>query len=208
MALILSLLRHAQHERGPGVLCGRLAGIGLSSAGVGQARSLASRFGREPVDALYTSPAERCRQTADIIGEACGLTPAVLDAAAEVDFGEWSGKAFSALDADPKWRAWNGSRAEAQAPGGEAMRDVSHRVVLLMEKLRSGHGAGSILLVSHAEIIRTTILLTLGLPLQAYERIEIDLASISVVSLQEGGGRVLGLNDVGHLAAIRSVEVA
>ncbi|MCG7359822.1 histidine phosphatase family protein [Roseomonas sp. ACRSG] len=208
MALTLFLLRHAAHDRVGDLLCGRMPGVALGEAGRWQAARLARRFAPGALDALYTSPVQRCRETTAPLGASCGLEPGILPEAEEVDFGAWTGSRFAALEEDPHWRAWNHSRDTAAAPGGEGMAAVRARVQVLLAVLRARHPEGRVALVSHAEIIRTAILEVLGLPLQAYERLEVSPASISALALWPGGGRVLGLNDVAHLADTEEGETA
>lgn len=208
MALTLFLLRHAAHDRVGDLLCGRMPDVALGETGRWQAARLARRFAPGMVDALYTSPVQRCRETAAPLSTRCGLEPGILREAEEVDFGAWTGCRFAALEDDPCWQAWNHSRDTAAAPGGESMAAVRARVQALLEALRAGHPEGRIALVSHAEIIRTALLQVLGLPLQAYERLEVSPASISTLALWPGGGRVLGLNDVAHLADTEEGDTA
>jgi probable phosphoglycerate mutase len=206
MTLTVFLLRHAAHDRVGDLLCGRMPGVALGETGRWQAARLARRFPPGRLDALYSSPVQRCRETAVALGATCGLDAAILPEAEEVDFGDWTGHGFAALEADPRWRDWNRSRDTAAAPGGESMPALRARVLALLEGLQSWHPEGRIALVSHAEIIRTAILQILGLPMQAYERLEVGPASISTLALWTGGGRLLGLNDVAHLASEDSEE--
>jgi probable phosphoglycerate mutase len=50
-------------------------------------------------------------------------------------------------------------------------------------------------LVSHCDVIRATLLLYLGLPVDAYDRIAVDPASVSTVAIGDWGARVLSLNE-------------
>jgi broad specificity phosphatase PhoE len=201
MALTLHLLRHALHGHPPDMLCGRMTGVGLASEGMWQATRLASRFSPGSLDALHTSPMQRCRETAAALEAASDLTAVVDPAADEVDFGGWTGSRFTELEDDPRWRGWNLDRDHAAAAGGETMECVRARVVTLLDKLLARHRHGRVAVVTHAEIVRTAVLHVLGLPLQAYDRLEISPASITTLCLWPGGGRLLGLNDVSHLAA-------
>ncbi|MDB5375733.1 MAG: phosphoglycerate mutase protein [Rubritepida sp.] len=201
MALTLHLLRHALHGHPPDMLCGRMAGVGLASEGTWQAAQLASRFPSGSLDALHTSPMQRCRETAAALEAACDLTAIVDPAAVEVDFGGWTGSRFTELEGDPRWRSWNLDRDHAAAPDGETMECVHARVVTLLDELLAPHRQSRVAVVTHAEIVRTAVLHVLGLPLQAYDRLEISPASITTLCLWLGGGRLLGLNDVSHLAA-------
>src|SRR5690242_10734923 len=46
---------------------------GLTLAGIRQAHETAAYFRNQGIDAVYTSPLKRARETAEIIGEALGL---------------------------------------------------------------------------------------------------------------------------------------
>ncbi len=208
MALTLHLLRHAVHGHPPDMLCGRMAGVRLSAEGERQAARLAHRFPLRSLDALRTSPVQRCRETAAVLEEACGLAAIVDPAAEEVDFGDWTGRRFAALDVDPRWQAWNTDRDHAAAPGGETMRRVRARVLALLDEMLARHPQGRVAVVTHAEIVRTAVLHVLGLPMQAYDRLEVSPASITTLCLWPGGGRLLGLNDVSHIAVPAPVKEA
>ena len=197
MSLTVLFLRHGAHDRGDDLLCGRLPGVSLGAEGARQAACLARRFPPGTLQALYTSPVQRCRETAAALEATTGLAARVDTAAEEVDFGDWTGQRFAALEMDARWKAWNRSRDDAAAPGGESMQQVRSRVTSLLQELLTRHPSGEVAVVTHAEVIRTAALHLLGLPLQAYDRLEISPASIT--ALAPGEGRVLGLNDVSHL---------
>ncbi|TCH98132.1 histidine phosphatase family protein [Roseococcus sp. SYP-B2431] len=201
MALTLHLLRHAVHGHPAEMLCGRMAGVGLAAEGERQAARLARRFALGSLDALRTSPVQRCRETAAGLEAACGLAAIVDPAADEVDFGDWTGRRFGDLERDPLWRTWNLDRGHAGAPGGETMARVRARVVALLDELVALHPQGEAAVVTHAEIVRTAVLHVLGLPLQSYDRLEISPASVTTLCLWPGGGRLIGLNDVSHITA-------
>lgn len=201
MALTLHLLRHAAHGHPTDMLCGRMAGVRLSLDGERQAAGLARRFPPNSLDALRTSPARRCRDTAAHLEAACGVPATVDPTADEVDFGDWTGRRFAELERDPLWRSWNLDRDHATAPGGEGMMRVRDRVAALMNELLALHPQGRVAIVTHAEIVRTAALQVLGLPLQDYDRLEVSHASVTTLSLWTGGGRLLGLNDVSHITA-------
>jgi broad specificity phosphatase PhoE len=211
MALTLHLLRHAVHDHPADMLCGRMAGVRLGPEGERQAARLAHRFPLDSLDALHTSPIRRCRETAASLEAACGLVAIVDPAAEELDFGDWTGRRFTQLEGDPHWRSWNLDRDHAAAPGGETMGDVRARVVAMLEETLMLHPHDRVAVVTHAEIVRTAVLHVLGLPLQAYDRLEIGPASVTTLCLWPGGGRLIGLNDVSHITApapMKEVEPA
>src|ERR1043165_6249400 len=86
------LVRHGQTPTTGKVLPGRAPGLHLADAGVAQAQVAADRIAAlGKVDAIYSSPLERARQTAAPIAKARGLKVHVDKGLLECDFGEWSG---------------------------------------------------------------------------------------------------------------------
>jgi broad specificity phosphatase PhoE len=188
------LVRHAIHSLGPGTLAGRTAGVGLTDKGHAQAARLGERLERESITAVHSSPQQRTLETAHPIAERCGVGVEISEALDEVDFGAWAGKSFEALDQDPRWVEWNVKRETAATPAGERIADVAARFTRHIEGLLASESGGRIVLVSHAEPIRTAILHYLGLAPSAWSRLDIDPASISQLVFA-GQMRIAGLNE-------------
>ena len=197
MTTTFYLVRHAAHDNVGAFLAGRTPGIRLGADGRAQASRLGQRMLREQFDAIHASPRERTQETAAAIVAA--RRPMPVHAAPEldeVDFGEWSGGTWEVLNQDPRWRNWNSVRSLARTPGGESMLDVQCRVLGLMERLMAEHPEGSVVLVSHADVIKSAVSYVLGLPIDAWPRLEIGPASITTVVLGEWGGKLITLNEV------------
>jgi broad specificity phosphatase PhoE len=192
----LLLLRHASHDVVTRILCGRGAGVNLGSPGRAEAAALARRVRREGPVALFTSPQPRAWQTAEPIAEACGLAPEARAELDEIDFGDWTGRSFASLQGDPCWAAWNLHRATARPPRGEAMFEVQARLLRWLESLPARHGDATLVAVSHADVIKAALVAHLGLSLDAHDRFEIAPASLSILTLWPGGGRVRSINEV------------
>jgi probable phosphoglycerate mutase len=191
MAATIFLIRHATHDRVDSTLCGRMDGVRLSDSGHAQARRLADRLRRGRLDAVYTSPLERARQTAAYLAPA-SMT---IDALTEVDYGAWTGRAFAELAGDPHWQAWNTQRDTARPPGGESIAEAQARAGAALEAVRERHAEGRVAVVSHAEILKSVIGGILRLAAQSWALFDIAPASISVVALWAGGGKILQLNE-------------
>ena len=194
MATTLLLVRHAAHPLLGRVLCGRMPSVALDEAGMAQAGRLGRALADRQPTAIYTSPIARAQQTAAYLADACGTMPCTMDALQEIDFGRWTGRSFAELAADPAWSAWNQSRATARPPAGESMQEAQVRVVGGLQALRAAHGDALVVAVSHADVIKATILWVLGLTLDAHQRFDIDPASVSTVVLWDGGAKLLSLN--------------
>jgi broad specificity phosphatase PhoE len=193
---VFLLVRHAAQDDVGHVLAGRMPGVHLGPAGRAQAAELGQRLKREPVHAIHTSPRERTRETADAIAAAVGLgRPDIVEALDEIDFGAWSGKTFDALNDDPDFRRWNATRSLARAPGGESMLDVQRRILAHMERVMAEAGERTVVLVSHADVIKGIVAHVLGLPVDAWWRFEISPASVTRLVMADWGARLVALNE-------------
>ena len=196
MTTTFLMVRHAAHDNVGGFLAGRLPGILLGPDGLAQAERLAQRMRRERFSAIVSSPRERTRQTAQAIADACGSGPVTFDPdLEEIDFGHWSGKTFDELNQDGSWAAWNAERATAATPAGETMEAVKARVLRCMTRLRGSFSDQTIVVVSHADIIKTAVLCHLGLPTDAGSRLEISPASITTIVAGDWGAKLWQLNE-------------
>lgn len=192
----LLLLRHAAHDLAGRALAGRMPGLGLNALGRAQALALAGSPALRGVQAIHASPQQRTRETAEPIAQRLGLVPQSAPEFDEIDFGDWTGKAFDELaqgDA-ARWRHWCERRSQATPPGGEPFAEVARRACEGAHRLARQHPGQVVLVVSHADVIRAVIAGFLGLSLDELERFEIGCAGLSEIELGEGGARVLRVN--------------
>jgi probable phosphoglycerate mutase len=195
MTTTFYLLRHAAHDDVGSYLAGRSPGVCLGAAGRAQASRLGEWMRRESFVAIVASPRERTRQTAQAVSVACEIGPVELaEELDEIDFGPWSGKTFAELNQDPAWRAWNDQRARAATPAGESMEHVRRRVCSCMRDLCAKHAGEGVVLVSHADVIKSAVCDVLGLAADGGFRFEIDPASVSVVVMGDWGAKLIRLN--------------
>ena len=189
------MIRHGTHDLVSRKLCGRTPGIGLGDAGRRQAQALARAL--PCPDRVMTSPLERARQTAAVIAVAHARPLEEEAALNEIDFGDWSGRDFAQLDPLPEWRRWNEQRDQARPPGGESMLEVQIRLSRWLEMLSTTDGT-TVAAVSHADVIKSVVALTLGLSLQRHDRFEVAPGSVTTVCATPEGLTLLRLNEVPH----------
>lgn len=194
------LIRHGHTEAIGRRLVGRLPGVGLSPLGRAEVEALASRLAMRRLAAIYSSPLERAVHTAKAIARTQDLEVTCLDALTELDFGEWTGNTFDALDRLPEWRRFNSHRSTAPVPRGETAIDVQRRAVGALEHVRAIHRGHTVALVSHQDVIRSVILHCAGASLDLYDRFAISPASITEIELDASGWRILRTNDDQHTA--------
>lgn len=190
----LYLVRHATHLDFGRRLTGRSPGVRLSPKGEREAAALARLLSRESLSEVQTSPRERARATADVVGQGSGAPVQVVDALDEIDFGDWTGAEFALLGG-PLWDDWNTRRSSARCPGGESMAEAAERIGRHLDRLAATRSGARIALVTHADMIRGLVARVLGLPLDNLLRFEIDPASVSRIEAGAWGARVLSLNE-------------
>ena len=192
---VFHLLRHGEHVLRGRVLAGRTPGVGLSARGRAEIAAVANRLAVEQIAALYSSPLQRARETAEILADRLDLPIEICQDVLELDFGEWTGLTFDAVRADERWRLWSTCRSIATVPGGESMRQVQERAVKALFELHHTHLDATLVVVSHGDVIRAALLFALGMPLDFYSRLEVGLASISTIQIDDFGIRVLTVNE-------------
>ena len=208
----LILARHGRTTANvSGVLAGRSKGVHLDDAGVEQARAAASRLAEVPLAAIVSSPLERCRETAREIAR-LQTPPARVRTdrgLLECDYGAWTGRELKTLAKEALWRTVQQHPSAAQFPEGEAMTAMSSRAVGAVRKwdaaVEAEHGPHAAwVAVSHGDVIKAILADALGLHLDAFQRIVVDPASLSVVRYTPGRPFVVTMNtSAGDLSYLR-----
>lgn len=191
----LYLVRHALCDGVGSILRGRAPGVSLNDEGREQAAWLADRLRDERLHAIYSSPLERARETAEAIAVPHRLPVCIEPGLNEVDFGEWTGRTVSDLEQHPRWRAFNERRGATRVPGGELMLEVQMRMITAIDSLRERHPWGTVLAVSHGDVIKAALAHYLRISLDHILCFEIDPASVSTLEVGRTGTRVIRLND-------------
>lgn len=197
------LIRHAEADYKPGRLYGWTPGVSLSPNGREQAKRLAVRL--EPVrfNAIYSSPLERCRQTAEVVAEGRRQDVKVCDDLGEVQYGSWQGRSFRSLAKTKLWRTVQLTPSQAVFPGGESIRALQSRGVNAVEEIRRKHRSGTIAVFSHADWIKAVAAHYLGLPLDLFQRLVVDPASVTMFAFSDGFPRLIRLSDTGEYEHMR-----
>lgn len=187
-------VRHATCAQIDRQLLGRTVDAPLDAGGELEALALADRLRHERPLRLETSPRLRARQTAQAIAAATGLVPHVHAALDELDFGAWSGRRFDALANDPRWRLWNAERDRASTPAGATIADTQARLMRLLEALSRRFPGATLVLVTHAEIVRSALLHALRRPARDYGLVDVPPASTTSLYMRHGR-LVAGIGD-------------
>ena len=202
MTLVL-LVRHGLTAGTGSVLTGRMPGIGLDDRGQGQAAAVGARLADVPLNAIISSPLQRCRETAAAIAAARnGHQLAVTEDGrfAEVAYGDWTGKPIKRLAKEPLWRVVQAHPSAVRFPGadGESLPRVQERAVAAIRDWNERLGPKAAYLVcSHGDVIKSIIADSLGMHLDMFQRIQVDPCSVSVIRYTPLRPFVIRMNDTG-----------
>ncbi|WP_109471380.1 MSMEG_4193 family putative phosphomutase [Ornithinimicrobium cavernae] len=222
MAIVI-LVRHGRTAaNADGTLAGWTPGISLDDTGREQVRRVGDRLSATPLAAVVSSPLERCRQTAEAIvagqrpieASEQNVSPGRVDLAVEVDerigechYGAWTGRKLSDLAKEPLWRDVQERPSTVTFPPhddyrAESLPDMLDRVVDAIttwdQRIEAAHGPGAVwVAVSHGDVIKALVGSAFGSPLDAFQRVVIDPASVSIVRRASQHPFVLRVNDSG-----------
>ena len=202
---LVLLVRHGQTPTTGKHLPGRAPGLHLSEEGQRQADLAAKRIAELPhVDAVYSSPLERARETAAPIAAARGLKVQIDKGLLECDFGQWTGGELKELMKKPEWTTVQRYPSGFRFPDGESFGEMQTRMGACLERLRSRHPGGVLVAVSHADTIKAAVTQAMGAHLDLFQRTAISTCSITAIAYGTNGPMVLTVNSTGgSLAELR-----
>ena len=196
------LARHGLTATTGHTLSGWTPGISLDDRGMAQARALGDRLAGLPLDAIVSSPLERCQQTAAALAAEGQDRPALAtdERFGECHYGDWTGQELKVLAKDPLWKVVQAHPSAVRFPGadGEAMLDMQHRAVAAVRDWNSRLGeAATYLICSHGDVIKAIVADALGLHLDLSQRIQADPCSLTVIRYTQLRPFLLRMNDTG-----------
>jgi alpha-ribazole phosphatase len=182
------LVRHAETEESARGRCYGRLDVGLSREGLRQAETIAAALAGLRLAAVYTSPLARAVETARPLAAALGLEPSVVEALAELHFGEIEGLRYDQVEAErPElFRAWMDEPASVCFPGGESLADLRARVLPALEEIRTRHAGRAVAVVAHGGVIRVVLGEALGLADGSLFRLDQAEGAVSVVDWIRG----------------------
>jgi probable phosphomutase (TIGR03848 family) len=193
----LLLIRHGENDWvGSNRLAGRTPGVHLNDKGVQQAQALADLLSEQPLQAVFSSPLDRCMETATPLAQRLGLPVMSEEGVIEVDYGEWRGQNLKDLVKEPAWKMVQHYPSSFRFPNGETLQEVQHRAVATLNQIHQTYANQTVAIFSHGDVIRTTLAYYLGTHIDLFQRIAISTASVSVVALANQRPMVLGVNYV------------
>jgi probable phosphomutase (TIGR03848 family) len=200
---LVLIVRHGLTASTGTALTGWTPGISLDDRGRAQASAVGARLAGLPIDAIVSSPLDRCRETAEAIARARNGTalPVQLDErVGECHYGDWTGQPLRKLAKDPLWPVVQAHPSAVRFPGpsGESMVDMQARAVGALRDWNARLGRDAVYVVcSHGDVIKSILTDSLGMHLDMCQRIQVDPCSLSVIRFTPLRPFVLRMNDTG-----------
>lgn len=203
---LLTLIRHARTTWNTD---GRMQGWAdppLDDHGRAQARALAQRLAPDTFAALYSSPLQRARETAEIVATPHRLPVICHDELRERNVGEWTGLTFAETRALAPERFIGDWRTHG-APGGETQAALTARVAACLDRILAAHPDDRIAIVSHGGTLSAALAHLLGLPPGSPHSFSFPNTGLARLSVhlhrtRPPEVRVLALGDDRHLAGL------
>ncbi len=192
MALVY-LVRHGETDwNRSGQIMGTRP-IPLNERGRAQARKLGMLMEGVKIGRIVTSPVARAVQTAEILQETLRAPLHHDPGLAEVSVGDWEGKFWDDLVDDDARTNFYRRPDVTRPPGGETLQEVQARAVSALTRAL-GPETVPVLLVSHADVIRTLLAHCLGLALDQVRYMRIAHTTLSALALHDTSADLLYLN--------------
>jgi broad specificity phosphatase PhoE len=182
----LHLIRHGEVEGDwKGVFAGSRVDMGLSPAGHAQAGALADWLRGRKIDAIFSSPMLRVRQTMAPLLEREAPTPVFIDGLHEVDFGDFTGLRWEQVRERLGVTAvnWLHVLDHPGLPNGESAAGLLDRVRPCVEQILATPRYASAAVFCHGGIVRAILAVLMDLPFTKIGSFRMDYGSVTVVEV-------------------------
>ena len=201
----LLLVRHGdtdfnQHRRFMGY-----SDIELSPLGIQQVEKLQLYLAGEKIQAVFASDLQRTMKTAAVLTAGRNLIVTPCPELRETNYGECEGLSFGEIDEkypEVAAKCVNFS-LDLDFPGGEDFRTFITRTRTFLKRLKNQPPENTVLIVSHNGPLKVLICHFLGLQMKYWHRLNLDIASLSIVRYNPPNAVLTRLNDTSYLRELK-----
>jgi broad specificity phosphatase PhoE len=173
----------------------------LNATGQAQALAAAVAVSRNAPFVLYSSPIVRTIQTAEAIASECSVAFTPMPGLEEIDAGDLEGLTGSQLQEQypDVMRGWRNDPASAKMPNGESLGDVQNRTWAVINDIAQRHEDDTVVVVTHNFPIQAILCKALGMPLNNFRQLRVDLGSLTQMDVRDSVFTMLSINETWHL---------
>ena len=190
-------LRHGQAKNNTErILAGRTEGVPLTDTGIKQSEYTAELLEHMNISAIYSSPIERAKHTAEIVGKHNSLDITIDDRLNELDMGKFTGMPYDKIiqSHGNVFMKFYNSDLEIAHNGVETFPDVKKRILGIVDYVIEKYPDENILLVTHMDPIKAMLSTVVDLsPTNLFELI-IANASLNIFREKDRKFSLSGLN--------------
>lgn len=172
----IHVIRHTPVSVAKNTCYGRLA-VPLADSFVADVEAYQEKL-HSHYDALYSSPARRCTALAEALNLGKISTD---DCLLELDFGDWEGKKWNAID-QQRLQRWMDDFVNQAPENGESLTHMFSRISTFMALLRKTKHE-KVLIVTHAGVIRCLWAYLLDIPLNNIGKIPVGFHELFIANL-------------------------
>ena len=185
---MIIFLRHAQAENNTKrILAGRTEGVPLTKTGIEQAERIAKYLASIDISAIYSSPIERAKHTAEIVAESCSLEVVLDQRLTEIDMGK-----FTRMNYDDMFAKYGNiflkfyeNDPVISEHEVETFPNVQKRVLDLVDHVLKKHNNENVILVTHMDPIKSMLAKVMNLAPETLFELIIANASLTIVKEQD-----------------------
>ena len=190
-------LRHGQAKNNTDrILAGRTEGVPLTDVGEQQAQHTAELLEHMNISAIYSSPIQRAKHTAEIVGKHNSLDVTIDDRLIELDMGKFTGMAYDEIfnDHGNVFMKFYQGDLEIAHNGVETFGQVKKRVLGIVDHVIEKHPNQNVVLVTHMDPIKA--MLSTVVDLSPTNLFELIIANASLNLFRENNRKfsISGLN--------------
>ncbi len=180
------LMRHPAREGDKGLCIGQ-TDVGLSAEGRASLPQLCQKAADLKPSRVVCSDLQRCRILAEGIARRLDLTVEINPQWRERNFGDWENRTFDQIqNEDPhNLAAWMANYVEIAPPGGESFQQLQTRALGALNQLGPISGE-TILVATHAGLIRSLISAAAGLSLKRVFEIGVNYGGLTHLAWRDG----------------------
>ena len=153
-------LRHGQAKNNTDrILAGRTPGVPLTDTGIKQAEQTAKLLEDMNISAIYSSPIQRAKHTAKIVGDHNSVDVTIDDRLIELDMGKFTNIPYDEIfnsHGNVFMKFYNGE-LEIAHNGVETFADVKKRVLGIVDHVIEKHPDQNVVLVTHMDPIKAML---------------------------------------------------
>ncbi len=185
---MIIFLRHAQAENNTKrILAGRTEGVPLTKTGIQQAEQISEYLKPLDISAIYSSPIERAKHTAEIVTKNSAIDVELDDRLTEIDMGKFTRMNYDDMFAKYgniflKFYENDPVIAEHEV---ETFPNVEKRILDMVDHVIKKHNNENVILVTHMDPIKSMLANVMDLKPKTLFELIIANASFTILTEQE-----------------------